>query len=135
MNIAELSTIIVATTPFIAVAFGGAMTGLGGAYMSLVSPHLWALELTAGRGWIALVLVIFATWRPLRLLIGAYLFGGINVLQYSLQNNQVISVPSQVRAMLPYVATILVLVIISNRKTASGLKAPADFGKPFTFLN
>lgn len=116
---------------FAAIAFGGAMAGLGGAYMSLVSPHLWTLGLTAGRGWIALALVVFAAWRPLRLLVGAYLFGGISVLQYSLQNSDWINVPSQVWAMLPYLATIVVLVIISNRKQGVGLHAPADLGKPF----
>lgn len=116
---------------FGAIAFGGAMAGLGGAYMSLVSPHLWTLGLTAGRGWIALALVVFAAWRPVRLVVGAYLFGGISVLQYSLQNSS-FSVPSQVWAMLPYVATVVVLVLISNRKTGANLHAPADLGKPFT---
>ncbi len=120
---------------FAAVAFGGAMAGLGGAYMSLVSPHLWTLGLTAGRGWIALALVVFAAWRPVRLLIGAYLFGGISVLQYSLQNSDVINIPSQLWAMLPYLATIIVLVIISNRKQGLGLQAPADLGKPFIAQN
>lgn len=116
---------------FFAIAFGGAMAGLGGAYMSLVSPHLWTLELTAGRGWIALALVVFAAWRPLRLLVGAYLFGAISVLQYSFQNSDIISVPPQVWAMLPYIVTIIVLVMISNRQTGSALQAPADLGKPF----
>lgn len=116
---------------FAAIAFGGAMAGLAGAYMSLVSPHLWTLGLSAGRGWIALALVVFAAWRPLRLLVGAYLFGGISVLQYSLQNSETIAVPSQVWAMLPYLATIVVLVIISKRKQGLGLRAPADLGKPF----
>lgn len=115
---------------FAAIAFGGAMAGLGGAYMSLVSPHLWTLGLTAGRGWIALALVVFAAWRPLRLLAGAYLFGGISVLQYSLQNSTV-NMPSQFWAMLPYIATIVVLVMISSRKTGANLHAPADLGKPF----
>ncbi len=115
---------------FAAIAFGGAMAGLGGAYMSLVSPHLWTLGLTAGRGWIALALVVFAAWRPIRLLLGAYLFGGINVLQFSLQNSS-LNIPSQVWAMLPYLATIVVLVIISNRKAGGNLSAPADLGKPF----
>ncbi len=116
---------------FAAIAFGGAMAGLGGAYMSLVSPHLWTLGLTAGRGWIALALVVFAAWRPLRLLVGAYLFGSISVLQYSLQDSEQISIPSQFWAMLPYVATIVVLVLISRRKQGMGLHAPADLGKPF----
>lgn len=121
----------VITVRFLAIAFGGLMAGLGGAYMSLVSPHLWTLELTGGRGWIALALVVFATWQPMRLFIGAYLFGGVSVLQYSLQNSQWISIPSQVWAMLPYVVTIVVLVVISNRKQLSKLQAPADLGKPF----
>lgn len=116
---------------FAAIAFGGAMAGLGGAYMSLVSPHLWTLELTAGRGWIALALVVFAAWRPVRLLIGAYLFGGISVLQYSLQNSELINVPSQLWAMLPYLVTIVVLVMISNKQASSRLHAPASLGKPF----
>lgn len=119
---------------FSAIAFGGAMAGLGGAYMSLVAPHLWTLGLTAGRGWIALALVVFAAWRPLRLLVGAYLFGGISVLQYTLQNSD-FSVPSQVWAMLPYIATVVVLVLISNRKSGASLHAPADLGKPFIPYN
>lgn len=116
---------------FMAIAFGGAMAGLGGAYMSLVSPHLWTLGLTAGRGWIALALVVFAAWRPLRLFIGAYLFGAISVLQYSLQSSEWISLPTQVWSMLPYGATIVVLVIISNHRLSGQLHAPAELGKPF----
>ncbi|PIE45377.1 MAG: ABC transporter permease [Gammaproteobacteria bacterium] len=121
----------VITVRFAAIAFGGAMAGIAGAYMSLVSPHLWTLGLTAGRGWIALALVVFAAWRPLRLLVGAYFFGAISVLQYSFQHSDIIQVPSQVWAMLPYLATIIVLVVISNRKAGSNLNAPADLGKPF----
>lgn len=115
---------------FIAILFGGAMAGLAGAYMSLVSPHLWTLGLTAGRGWIALALVVFAAWRPFRLLFGAYLFGAISVLQFSFQNSQ-IEIPSQFWAMLPYLATIVVLVMISAKKQGAALHAPADLGKPF----
>ncbi|MBS9778218.1 MAG: ABC transporter permease [Gammaproteobacteria bacterium] len=116
---------------FAAIAFGGAMAGLAGAYMSLVSPHLWTLGLTAGRGWIALALVVFAAWRPLRLLVGAYLFGGISVLQYSLQNSDIISVPSQFWAVLPYAVTIIALVIFSNQKVGQRMFAPASLGKTF----
>ncbi len=114
---------------FFAITFGGAMAGLGGAYMSLVDPHLWTLGLTAGRGWISLALVVFAAWRPIRLLFGAYLFGAISVLQYTFQNQDV-NVPSQVWTMMPYLVTIIALIIISSR-SGSKLFAPADLGKPF----
>ncbi len=117
---------------FLAITFGGAMAGLGGVYMSLVSPHLWTLQLTNGRGWIALALVVFAAWRPWRLLIGAYLFGAISVLQYSLQNNEYIQLPTQVLAMMPYLITIIALVLISNGGSRSYLHAPASLGKPFS---
>lgn len=119
---------------FLAISFGGAMAGLGGAYMSLVTPHLWTLELTAGRGWIALALVVFAAWRPWRLLIGTYLFGAIGVLQYSLQSNNVIELPTQILAMMPYLITIIALVLISNGGSKSLLHAPASLGKPFNPL-
>lgn len=122
----------VLTVRFLAITFGGAMAALGGVYMSLLSPHLWTLELTAGRGWIALALVVFAAWRPWRLLIGAYLFGSISVLQYTLQSNNYIQLPTQVLAMMPYLITIIALVIISNSGSKSFLHAPASLGKPFT---
>jgi ABC-type uncharacterized transport system permease subunit len=115
---------------YAAVTFGGAMCGLAGAYMSLAYTPQWAENMTAGRGWIALALVVFATWRPARLLLGAYLFGGISLLQLFLQAEGV-RIPSQFLTMLPYLATIVVLVLISRDRTRIRLNAPACLGKPF----
>ena len=115
---------------YLAAAFGGAMSGIGGAYLSLSYTPMWAENMTAGRGWIALALVVFATWRPGRLLAGAYLFGLITVLQLHSQSAG-IAVPSQIMSMLPYLATILVLVLISRDKTKIRLNAPACLGKHF----
>jgi simple sugar transport system permease protein len=113
-----------------ALAFGGALAGLGGAYLSLVQIPIWAERLTAGRGWIALALVVFAAWKPWRVLAGAYLFGGITILQLHSQALG-LKVDAQILSMLPYLATIVVLVIISRDKTRAGLMAPACLGKPF----
>ena len=115
---------------FLAILFGGAMAGLGGAYLSLSYSPLWVEQMTAGRGWIALALVVFATWRPMRVLLGAYLFGGITILQLHAQALG-IAVPSQVMSMLPYLATIVVLVIISSDLAKIKLNAPASLGKAF----
>ena len=114
----------------IAILFGGAMAGLGGAYLSLVYSPMWVEQMTAGRGWIALALVVFACWRTLRVLLGAYLFGGISILQLHAQALG-IGIPSQVMSMLPYLATIIVLVIISRDLSKIKLNAPASLGKPF----
>ena len=114
-----------------AVLFGGVMSGLAGAYLSLAYTPLWVQEMTAGRGWIALAIVVFAAWRPGRALIGAYLFGGITILQLYAQGAGWLPVPSQVFSMLPYLATILVLVIISAGPWRRRLDAPACLGKPF----
>ncbi len=114
-----------------AVLFGGLMSGLAGAYLSLAYTPLWVQEMTAGRGWIALAIVVFAAWRPGRALVGAYLFGGVTILQLYAQGAGLVAVPSQVFAMLPYLATILVLVIISAGPWRRGLDAPACLGKPF----
>jgi simple sugar transport system permease protein len=119
---------------YLAVLFGGAMAGLGGAYLSLASTPMWIEGLTAGRGWIALALVVFGAWRPWRVLAGAYLFGGINVLQLNLQGAGFVTVPSQVLAMIPYLATILVLTAMSSGG-ARRLQAPACLGKPFRPAN
>jgi len=115
---------------YAAVAFGGAMSGLAGAYLTLVYTPMWADQMTAGRGWIALALVVFATWKPWRVLLGAYLFGGVTIAQLHLQA-QGVAVSSHILAMLPYVATILVLVVIARDATRIKLNAPAALGKPF----
>ncbi len=114
----------------LAILFGGAMAGLGGAYVSMAYSPLWVEGMTAGRGWIALALVVFASWRPGRILLGAYLFGGISILQLHAQAIG-INVPSQMMSMLPYLATILVLVLISRDQMRIKLNAPASLGKPF----
>jgi simple sugar transport system permease protein len=119
---------------YAAVLFGGAMAGLGGAYLSLASTPMWIEGLTAGRGWIALALVVFGAWRPWRVLAGAYLFGGINVLQLYLQGAGFVAVPTQVLAMIPYLATIVVLMAMSSGG-ARRLQAPACLGKPFRPAN
>lgn len=115
---------------FAAVLFGGAMTGLAGAYLSLVYTPLWAEGMTAGRGWIALALVTFATWRPFRVVLGAYLFGGVTMMQFNMQAMG-IEVPSQIMSMLPYLATILVLVLISRNPKWIALNVPVSLGKTF----
>ncbi len=116
---------------YLAVLFGGVMCGLGGAFLSLSYTPMWADEMTAGRGWIALALVVFGTWRPWRVLAGAYLFGGVTILQLHAQGLGAIGIPAQVFSMLPYLATILVLTIISARTLGRRLNAPACLGKPF----
>ncbi len=115
---------------YAAVMFGGAMAGLGGAYLSLAYTPMWIENMSSGRGWIALALVVFATWRPWRVLLGAYLFGGVTMLQLHGQGIG-IDVPSQIMSMLPYLATVLVLVLISRDKIRIRLNAPADIGKVF----
>jgi simple sugar transport system permease protein len=116
---------------YYAVLFGGALAGLGGAYLSLAYTPLWAEQMTAGRGWIALALVVFSAWRPLRVLAGAYLFGGITVLQLYMQGSGLLAVPTQVLAMVPYLATIVVLTLISSASARGRLSAPACLGKTF----
>jgi ABC-type uncharacterized transport system permease subunit len=115
---------------YAAVLFGGAMSGLAGAYLSLAYTPLWAENMTAGRGWIALALVVFATWRPGRVVLGAYMFGAITILQLHAQGWG-IEIASQLMSMLPYLATILVLVLISRDKTKIRLNAPQCIGKVF----
>ncbi len=114
----------------LAILFGGACAGLGGAYLSLVRVPQWTEGVTAGAGWIALAIVVFASWRPLRLLLGAWLFGGISVLQLNLQAANV-PVPVEVLSMAPYVVTILVLVAISSGRGRAALAAPGSLGQPF----
>ncbi|MEH6402121.1 MAG: ABC transporter permease [Sneathiella sp.] len=115
---------------YLAVMFGGAMSGIGGAYLSLAYTPMWAENMTAGRGWIALALIVFATWKPSLVVVGAYMFGGITILQLHAQAAG-FDVPSQILSMLPYVATIVVLVIISKDESRIRKHAPACIGKIF----
>jgi len=113
-----------------AVVVGGALCGVAGAYISVVYTHLWVEGMIAGKGWIALALTTFATWRPARVLLGAYLFGGVTMLQFQLQGEGV-QLPSQFLSMLPYLSTILVLVLISRNVSFIRINMPASIGKPF----
>jgi general nucleoside transport system permease protein len=115
---------------YMAVLFGGAMAGLAGGYLSLVYTPLWADNMTAGRGWIALALVVFASWRVERVLIGAYLFGLASIMHLILQGFNV-SISSNLLATLPYVATIVVLVLLSRNQSKIKLFSPISLGKPF----
>lgn len=115
---------------YAAVVFGGACAGLAGAYIALAYTPMWSEGMTAGRGWIALALVVFATWKPWRVLAGAYLFGGVTLAQFQAQATGT-AIPSQFLAMLPYVATVLVLALISRNATAIRLNSPASLGQPF----
>ncbi len=115
---------------FGAVAFGGAMAGIAGAYLSTVYTPLWVQNMSAGRGWIAVALVVFASWKPTRLMLGAYLFGAVTILQFHAQGLGIL-VPVQLLAALPYVATIVVLVIISRDRRVLQNNLPASLGKPF----
>ena len=114
----------------LAVVAGGALCGLAGAYLSIVYTPLWVEGMVAGKGWIALALTTFATWRPARVLLGAYLFGGVTMLQFHLQGDGV-EVPSQFLTMLPYLATIVVLALISRNPQWIRINMPASIGKPF----
>jgi ABC-type uncharacterized transport system permease subunit len=115
---------------FLSVLAGGALCGLAGSYISVVYTPLWVEGMTAGKGWIGLALTVFATWRPPRVLLGAYLFGGVTMLQLHLQG-QGVDVPVQLLTMLPYLSTVLVLVLISRNATWIRVNMPASIGKPF----
>ncbi|HSC83194.1 MAG TPA: ABC transporter permease [Pseudomonas sp.] len=114
----------------LAVLFGGAMAGMAGAYLSLAYTPMWAENMSAGRGWIALALVVFASWRVFRVLLGAYLFGLASILHLVAQGIGV-SIPANLLAMLPYVATIVVLVILSRDAIKTRLFAPVSLGQPW----
>jgi simple sugar transport system permease protein len=114
----------------LAVLFGGGCAGLGGAYLPLAYTPFWISGMTAGRGWIALALVVFSSWLPFRLLAGAYLFGGITILQLHAQAMG-LGIPSQLMTALPYLATVLVLVVISGFRRHAGSAAPASLGLAF----
>ena len=115
---------------YLATLFGGAMAGLGGAYLSEFYAPLWVEGMTAGRGWIALALVVFATWRPARVMIGAYLFGGVTIAQFFAQGAG-IAIASQFLSSLPYLATIVVLVFISRNLATIRLNAPVSLAKSY----
>ncbi|MCZ7450351.1 ABC transporter permease [Agrobacterium rhizogenes] len=117
-------------TRYLAVMFGGACAGLAGAQLSLVYTPQWVENMSAGRGWIALALVVFASWRPWRLLAGGYLFGAVTIGQLHAQAFG-IGVPSQLLSALPYLATIVVLVIISHNRRTTLINTPASLGKSF----
>ena len=115
---------------YAAVLFGGACAGLAGGYLSVAYTPLWVEGMVAGRGWIALALVVFATWKPRRVLAGAYLFGGVTLAQFQAQALGS-AIPSQYLSMLPYLATVVVLAVISRDAVTIRLNAPASLGKPF----
>jgi len=113
-----------------AVVIGGALCGLAGAFLSIIYTPLWVEGMVAGKGWIALALTTFGTWRPARVLLGAYLFGGVTMLQFYLQS-QGSHVPSQLLTAIPYLATVVVLALISRSPTWIRVNMPASLGKPF----
>ena len=114
-----------------AVMAGGALCGLSGAYLATIYTPLWVEGMVSGKGWIALALTTFATWRPARVLLGAYLFGGFTLLQLHLQGAGV-EIPSQFLSMMPYIVTIVVLVLISRNAAFIRINMPASLGKPFS---
>ncbi len=114
-----------------AVMAGGALCGLSGAYLATIYTPLWVEGMVSGKGWIALALTTFATWRPARVLLGAYLFGGFTLLQLHLQGAGV-EIPSQFLSMMPYIVTIVVLVLISRNSAFIRVNMPASLGKPFS---
>jgi len=117
---------------YMATIFGGAMAGIGGSFLSVFYTPLWVEGMVSGRGWIAIALVVFATWRPFRVVVGAYLFGGVMVAQLFVQGSDWdISIPSQFLSALPYLATIIVLVIISRDRNTVRLNAPVSLGQPY----
>ncbi len=115
---------------YLAVMFGGAMSGIAGAYLSLAQTPMWVEGMTAGKGWIALALVVFGTWKPIRVVLGAFLFGGVTVLQLHAQGLG-IPIPSEFLSMLPYVATVVVLVLICRNPKTILLNQPASLGRSF----
>ena len=117
-------------TRYLTIIFGGVMSSLAGYYISICYAPMWQEGMTAGRGWIALALVVFATWKPWRLLIGAYIFGGVAIMQMNLQAIGV-KLPGQFFNMMPYLATIIVLVFISSNKLRLKLSAPSSLNIPF----
>lgn len=120
----------VIATRYLAIMFGGACAGLAGAQLSLVYTPQWVENMSAGRGWIALALVVFASWRPWRVLAGGYLFGAVTIGQLHAQAFG-LGIPSQLLSAMPYAATIIVLVLISYNRRTTLINTPASLGKPF----
>ena len=120
----------VVKTRYLTIIFGGVMSSLAGFYISICYAPMWQEGMTAGRGWIALALVVFATWKPWRLLVGAYIFGGVAIMQMNLQAFGV-KLPGQIFTMMPYIATLVVLVFISSNKLRLKLSAPSSLNIPF----
>ncbi|GHA45004.1 ABC transporter permease [Amylibacter ulvae] len=118
----------------LAIMFGGACAGMGGAYLSLIRVPQWTEGMTAGAGWIALAIVVFASWKPWRIILGAYLFGGVTILQLNLQAVGV-DIPVSYLSMAPYLVTIIVLVIMSADRKRASLNAPASLGRIFHASN
>ena len=117
-------------TRYLTIIFGGVMSSLAGYYISICYAPMWQEGMTAGRGWIALALVVFATWKPWRLLVGAYIFGGVAIMQMNLQAIGV-KLPGQFFNMMPYIATLIVLVFISSNKVRLKLSAPSSLNIPY----
>lgn len=120
----------VLTIRFFAILFGGLLAGLGGAYLSVAYTPVWIENITAGKGWIAVALVVFSTWRPMRVVLGAWLFGGMTILQFQGQALG-LTVPSELLSAIPYISTIVVLVIISKNRTLLAAHFPASLAKPY----
>jgi simple sugar transport system permease protein len=120
----------VLTTRYLAVMFGGATAGIAGAYLSLVQTPMWVEGMSAGKGWIALALVVFGTWKPARVVVGAYLFGGVTQFQLFAQGFG-LPIPTEFLSMLPYAATVIVLVIICRDPKTILLNQPASLGHSF----
>ncbi len=117
-------------TRYLTIIFGGVMSSIAGYYISICYAPMWQEGMTAGRGWIALALVVFATWKPWRLLVGAYIFGGVAIMQMNLQAFGV-ELPGQFFNMMPYIATLIVLVFISSNKVRLKLSAPSCLNIPY----
>jgi simple sugar transport system permease protein len=115
---------------WLATLFGGALAGVGGAFLAVFYAPLWVEGMVAGRGWIALALVVFSTWRPARVMVGAYLFGGVTIAQFFAQGGG-IAVPAPFLSALPYLATIVVLVVISRNVATIRLNSPVSLGRPY----
>jgi len=126
---AAVQGVSVSGVRYLCTVLGGALAGLGGAHLSLVYSKSWTEGMTGGRGWIVIALTIFALWNPLRAFVGAFLFGGIFVLQYLLQP---LGIPPNLLGSLPYIATLVVLVVGGLSRNSRRQNAPAALGEPYT---